>query len=190
MLTREMLYSLEQYRRIRPEFRAKTMAHKKRRFAPLGPNASLHFEDELTMHYRMQEVMRLARMFEPKSIQEELDACNSLIPDGANWKAMLMLKCLDFEEGENPQEPLIVFEKTVWMQVADFARIVPLPNDGLEFETEGTLEVRFLRFELTPEMVAAVKRGAPVLVGVDHPHYKVEQLLPQATRDSLAADLA
>ena len=190
MLTREKLYSLEQYRRIRPDFRAKAMAHKKRRFAPLGPNASLHFEDELTMHYQMQEVMRLMPMFEPESIQEELDACNALIPDGANWKAMLMIEYPDVEERKNPREPLIIFEKTMWMQVADFARIVPIPNEDLGPASEGTLEVRFLRFELTPEMVAAVKRGAPVLVGVDHPRCKVEQLLPQATRDSLAADLA
>ena len=98
MLTHETLLSLEQYHRLRPEFRAKVIAHKKLRNVPLGANASLHFEDELTMRYQVQEMIRLERMYEPELIQDELDVYNPLIPDGANWKATLMIEYPDPEE--------------------------------------------------------------------------------------------
>jgi hypothetical protein len=191
MLTHEKLFSLEQYHRLRPEFRAKVIAHKKLRVVPLGPNASLHFEDEMTMHYQVQEMIRLERMYEPELIQEELDVYNPLIPDGANWKATLMLEFPDVEERKRALARLIGFEKAVWAQVADFARVHPIANEDLERETEEkTSAVHFLRFELTPEMVAAAKNGASIRIGVEHPNYRADTVLPQATRDSLAADLA
>jgi hypothetical protein len=191
MLTRDKLYSLEQYHRIRNEFRAKAMAHKQLRLVPLGPHASLHFEDELTMHYQVQEMIRLERMYEPELIQDELDVYNPLIPDGANWKATLMIEYADPEERKRALALLIGFEKAVWTQVGDFARIVPIANEDLERSTEAkTSAVHFLRFELTPTMVAAAKQRAPIRVGVDHLQYQAELTLPQATRDSLVADLA
>jgi len=191
MLTPDKLYSLEQYYRLRPEFRLKIIAHKRLRRVPLGPNASLHFEDELTMLYQVQEMIRLERMYESELIQEELDVYNPLIPEGSNWKATLMLEFSDPEERKRQLSRLIGFEKAVWARVADFERIQPIANEDLERETEvKTSAVHFLRFELTPEMAAAAKQGAPIRFGVDHPHYTAELSLPAATRDSLAADLA
>lgn len=190
MLTRDKLYSLEQYHRIRDQFRAKAMAHKKLRLVPLGPNASLHFEDELTMLYQVQEMIRLERMYEPELIQDELDVYNPLVPDGANWKATLMIAYADPGERKQALARLVGLEKAVWAQVGDFARVVPIANEDLERSTEEkTSAVHFLRFELTAEMVAAAKRGAPIRVGVDHPQYKAGTTLPPATRDSLAGDL-
>ena len=143
------------------------------------------------MHYQVQEMIRLERMYEPELIQEELDVYNPLIPDGANWKATLMLEFPDVEERKRALARLIGFEKAVWAQVADCARVHPIANEDLERETEEkTSAVHFLRFELTPEMVAAAKNGASIRIGVEHPNYSAESVLPQATRDSLAADLA
>ena len=191
MLTRDKLYSLEEYHRVRDAFRATAMAHKKLRRVPLGPNASLHFEDELTMRYQVQEMIRLERMYEPEAIQEELDVYNPLIPDGANWKATLMVEYADAEERKQALARLVGFERAVWAQVGDLARVTPIANEDLERSTAGkTSAVHFLRFELTPEMAAAAKQGAPIRVGVDHPCYKAELILPPATRDSLASDLA
>ncbi len=191
MLTREKLFSLEQYHRLRPEFRAKVMAHKKLRLVPLGLNASLHFEDELTMRYQVQEMIRLERMYEPDLIQDELDVYNPLIPDGANWKATLMIEFPDAEERKHRLAELIGLEKAVWARVADFAPVRPIANEDLDRETSvKTSAVHFLRFELSAEMVAAAKQGAPIRLGVDHPRYQAEITLSPATRDTLAGDLA
>jgi hypothetical protein len=191
VLTPESLFSLETYARVRKEFRAKVMAHKTIRLVELGPHASIHFEDALTMQYQVQEMLRLERIFEPEGIQEELDVYNPLIPDGSNWKATLMLEFPDPEERKGQLVRLKGFEQAVWAQIADFPRIRPIANEDLERETEAkTSAVHFLRFELTAEMAVAAKQGAPIRFGVDHPNYQAELSLPPATRDSLAADLA
>jgi hypothetical protein len=190
VLTRDDLLSLEQYHRQRQEFRAKAIAHKKLRNVELGPHASLHFEDELTMRYQIQEMIRLERMYEPELIQDELDVYNPLIPDGANWKATLMIEYPNEKERKEALARLVGFEHKVWVQVGELARVHPICNEDLDRTTpEKTSAVHFLRFELTPEMVAAVKSGAPIRAGVDHPAYQANVALPQATRDSLATDL-
>lgn len=190
MLTHADLYSLEQYARARPEFRAKVMAHKKNRLVALGPNATLHFEDRLTMQYQVQEMLRLERMFEPELIQDELDVYNPLIPDGSNWKATFMVEFSDPEERKVQLAKMIGIEKAVWVQVADFARVTPIANEDLERETdEKTSSVHFLRFELTPPMIAALKAGAALTMGIDHPAYRASVTPPPAVRQSLIADL-
>jgi len=190
MLTHADLYSLEQYARLRPEFRAKVIAHKKHRLVHLGEHATLHFEDALTMQYQVQEMLRLERIFEPELIQEELDVYNPLIPEGSNWKATFMIEYPDESERRDKLARMLGVEKAVWMQVADFSRVHPIANEDLDRETEEkTAAVHFLRFELTPAMVAAVKQGAAIRAGIDHPAYREEVTLAEEVRASLAGDL-
>jgi len=191
-LAREDLYSLEKYAEVRPDYRARVMAHKKNRRLPIGPNANLYFEDALTMQYQIQEMLRIEKIFEADGIQEELDAYNPLIPDGSNWKATFMMEFPDPQERAQQLAKLIGIEKQVWVQVADFARVSPVANEDLDRETEEkTSSVHFMRFELSPEMVAAVKEGAAVSMGIDHPNYTYAvEPIPQNVRDSLAEDLA
>jgi hypothetical protein len=191
MLKHEDLYSLEQYARARPEFRAKVMAHKKNRLVQLGEHATLYFEDRLTMQYQVQEMLRLERMFEPELIQEELDVYNPLIPDGGNWKATFMIEYSDPEERKAQLAKLIGVEKAVWVTIADFARVHPIANEDLDRETEDkTSSVHFLRFELTPEMITALKSGAALTMGIDHPNYQASVTPADAVKTSLMADLA
>jgi hypothetical protein len=191
MLTHENLYSLEKYARVRPEFRARVIAHKKNRQVPLGANATLYFEDALTMQYQVQEMLRLERMFEPGPIQDELDVYNPLIPDGCNWKATFMVEFPDEAERRQKLAQLIGIEKAVWVQVAGFDKLISIANQHLDRETEDkTSAVHFMRFELTPAMAAAAKQGAAIRAGIDHPNYQAEITLPPAIRDSLAGDLA
>jgi hypothetical protein len=189
-LTHENLYSLEQYSRIRPEFRAQVIEHKKARRVGLGPNAALYFEDELTMKYQVQEMLRLERMFEAEAIQGELDVYNPLIPDGSNWKATFMLEYQDVDERRQALAQLIGIERAIWMRVEGHDKVRPIANEDLERETaDKTASVHFLRFELSPAMVAAVKQGAAIYAGIDHPAYQSECRIADATRASLADDL-
>lgn len=189
-LTHENLFSLEQYARIRPEFRAKVIEHKKNRRLPLGEHAALYFEDALTMQYQVQEMLRIERIFEPEGIQDELDVYNPLIPDGHNWKATFMLEYGDVDERKAALSKLIGVERAVWLQVGEFSRVHPIANEDLKRETEDkTASVHFVRFELTPDMVAAVKSGSLLRAGIDHPAYQVSVTVPPAVRASLAEDL-
>ena len=191
-LRREDLYSLEKYAQVRAEFRAGVMAHKKERRLPIGPHATLYFEDSLTIQYQVQEMLRIERIFEPEGIQEELDAYNPLIPDGSNWKATFMMEYPDEQERRRALAGLVGIEDKVWVQVVGFDRVYAVADEDLERANEDkTSSVHFLRFELTPEMVGGVKGGAPVSAGIDHPRYGfAAEPIPGPIRDSLAGDLA
>jgi hypothetical protein len=189
-LKREDLYSLEQYAQLRPQFRAQVMQHKKNRKVPIGPNATLSFEDRLTMQYQVQEMLRVERIFEAEGIEDEIATYNPLIPDGANWKATFLLEYPDIEQRQRALAQLKGIEDRVWVRVTDFEPVWAIADEDLDRETESkTSSVHFLRFELTPAMIAAVKRSAAVSMGIDHPQYRHEVAVPPAVRDSLAADL-
>jgi hypothetical protein len=189
-LTRADLMSLEQYSLARKEFRAKVLDHKRNRLVGVGPNATWCFEDQLTIQYQVQEMLRVERIFEAAGIQDELDAYNPLIPDGTNWKVTFLLEFPDVEERRVRLAGLKGIEDRCWVQVADFDRVMAIADEDLERENdEKTSAVHFMRFELTPPMIAKVRDGGAVAVGIDHPNYRHEvRPLPQAVRDSLAKD--
>ncbi|MEW8046642.1 MAG: DUF3501 family protein [Candidatus Thiodiazotropha sp.] len=190
-LSHSDLYSLEEYARIRQQFRAKVIDHKKSRRLPIGPHAALYFEDELTMQYQIQEMLRIERIFEQQGIQDELDVYNPLIPDGMNWKATFMMEYHDVDERKKALAGLIGIEEAIWVQVAGFDKVRPIANEDLERSTEEkTSAVHFLRFELTRPMIDALKGGATLSVGIDHPNYgyTVDDL-ESSVRESLIKDL-
>ncbi|HKQ31022.1 MAG TPA: DUF3501 family protein [Burkholderiales bacterium] len=189
-LRREELYSLEQYAGIRPLFRAKVIEHKKNRQVAIGPHATLSFEDRLTMHYQVQEMLRVERIFEPEGIEQEIEAYNPLIPDGSNWKATFLLEYPDAEERRVALEGLKGIEDRVWVRAEGFEPVWAIADEDLERENDTkTSSVHFLRFQLDASIVAAIKRGAAVRMGIDHARYRHEVMLSATVRDSLAADL-
>jgi hypothetical protein len=189
-LSRQDLISLEQYAEQRGDFRARVMAHKKTRQVPIGAHATLYFEDRLTMQYQVQEMLRAERIFEADGIQEELDAYNPLIPDGSNWKATFMIEFDDVDERRDALARLLGIEDKLWVQAGDQDKVYAIADEDLERATEDkTSAVHFVRFELTPAMVSAVKAGSPVRMGSDHADYRYEAELAPAARDALANDL-
>jgi hypothetical protein len=191
-ITRESLMTLEAYAKSRKDFRAKVIAHKKARTVHLGEHLTLAFEDELTMRYQIQEMLRIEKIFEEEGIQDELDAYNPLVPDGTNFKATMLIEYEDVEERRSALASLKGVEDRVYVQVEGCPRVYAIADEDLERENEEkTSSVHFLRFELTPEMVAALKYGVGLTIGVDHPNYRAE--IPRVgaeTRTALVADLS
>lgn len=190
-LTRDDLFSLEKYAEVRKDFRAEVLAHKQDRRLPLGTNATLYFEDRLTMQYQIQEMLRIERIFEAEGINEELDAYNPLIPDGANWKATFMVEFPDIDERRAMLSNLVGVENRVWLQVGDGDKVRPIADEDLErSDDDKTSAVHFLRFELNPQQVADLKGGAKLAAGIDHDNYTVDvDPVPDNVRASLLADL-
>ncbi|MGB7541148.1 MAG: DUF3501 family protein [Burkholderiales bacterium] len=190
-IDRASLMTLEAYARERPQFRAKVMAHKKDRVVHLGDHLTLIFEDELTIRYQVQEMLRAERIFEEAGIQEELETYNPLVPDGRNFKATMMLEYPDSEERRVWLERLIGIEDKVWIQVEGCERVWAIADEDLERENDQkTSSVHFLRFELAENMAQALKRGGGLRIGVEHPHYTAALEAPATVRGSLVKDLA
>jgi hypothetical protein len=191
-ITRDSLLPLEAYAKARAEFRQRVLAHKKLRTVPLGEHVTLLFEDELTVRYQIQEMLRIEKVFEEAGIRDELDAYNPLVPDGTNLKATMLVEYEDPEARKAALVRLIGIEDRVWIEVEGCARVYAIADEDLPRENDvKTSAVHFLRFELTPEMASALRRGAGLAIGVDHPAYAaVIPSLDPATRTALAADIA
>lgn len=190
-LKREDLYSLEQYSEMRDDYRKKVMAHKENRRLELGDNLLLSFEDQLIMQYQIQEMLKAEKIFDVEGIEEELAVYNTLIPDGSNWKATMLIQYPDVEERQKQLARLIGIEDLIWLQVEGFEKVYAIADEDLERDNaEKTSAVHFMRFELNKEMIAAVKSGAAISAGVDHENYRYTiNPLASNLRDSLAGDL-
>ena len=190
-ITRKSLMPLEEYAVKRKDFRTRVMAHKHNRKVHLGEHITLLFEDELTIRYQIQEMLRAERIFEEAGIVEELEAYNPLIPDGSNWKVTMLIEYPDESERKQALSRLINVEDRVWIQVADQSRVFAIADEDLERETEEkTSSVHFLRFELDAAMKEALKQGQALAMGIDHPNYGVSvEKVAEAVRQSLMNDL-
>jgi hypothetical protein len=191
-ITRDSLMTLEAYAKARKDFRAKVIAHKKARTVHLGEHLTLAFEDELTMRYQVQEMLRIEKIFEDEGIQDELDAYNPLVPDGTNLKATMLIEYEDVGERQRALARLKGIEGRVYVEVDGFPRVCAIADEDLEREdAEKTSSVHFLRFELTRAMIDALRVGVALGVGVDHAQYqaRISAVGPE-THKALLADLA
>jgi hypothetical protein len=190
-VARESLLTLESYAKARPALRAEVIAHKRRRTVHLGDHVSLLFEDEKTIRYQVQEMLRVEKIFEEAAIQDELDAYNPLVPDGSNFKATMLIEYANEADRKIALKKLIGIEDRVFVQVEGRARVYAIADEDLDRETdEKTSAVHFVRFELTPDMKAALSAGAQLAVGCDHEAYTttVAELSPE-TLAALVGDL-
>lgn len=191
-LDRSTLWSLEEYAERRDDYRREVIAHKKHRRVALGPNITLLFEDFTTMKYQVQEMLRTEKIFEAAGIAEELESYNPLIPDGSNWKATMLIEYPDVEERRIALGKMPGVENTVWVQVEGCDRIAAVANEDMERSTDDkAAAVHFLRFELDSQSVTALKAGAALAMGVDHPEVRCEiNPVTGDARESLLNDLA
>lgn len=191
-ITRDSLMTLESYAKARVDFRAKVIAHKQTRTVALGAHVTLIFEDELTMRYQIQEMLRVEKIFEERGIQDELDAYNPMIPDGGNWKATMMIEYPDVEERQRMLAKLVGIEDRVWARVAGFAPVYAIADEDLDRSTDDkTAAVHFLRFEIDARMQQALKSGAALAMGVDHPAYRASMdPVAASVQQSLLQDFA
>ena len=189
-LTRNDLWSLEEYAERRTQFREQVLAHKKLRQVQLGPHATLYFEDKLTMQYQIQEMLRVERIFEAAAIEEELDAYNPLIPDGSNWKATFMIEYGDVEERQRALATMGGIEETVWVQIGQGTKAYAIANEDMERTRDSkAAAVHFMRFELSDQDLAALRQGAEVQMGLDHASIANSVPLNADSRQVLCNDL-
>lgn len=190
-LQRSDLWSLEEYAEKRCNFKSKVIAHKQNRQLPIGPNATVYFEDNLTIQYQIQEMLRIERIFEAAAIEEELATYNPLIPDGSNWKATLMIEFTDETERRVALAKMRGIEDSIWMQVEGHDKITPFANEDMERTNDDkTSAVHFLRFELEQEMITSLKNGANLSAGIAHAEYHhTVDVVPDEIRKLLLEDL-
>jgi hypothetical protein len=189
-ITRDSLMTLEAYSKYRKAHKGDVIAHRKLRSVQLGDHITLQFESELTIRYQIQEMLRIEKIFEEEGIEQEIEAYVPLMPDGTNWKATMMIEYPDVNERKRELARLIGVEDRMFVEVEGHERVYAIADEDLDRENdEKTSAVHFVRFELTPGMIAAIKAGAGVKVGCDHRNYPAHVTIAPETLASLAGDL-
>ena len=190
-VSRESLLTLEAYAKARPQWLARLREHRRNRRLAVGPHVTLLFEDELTIRFQIQEMLHIEKTFDEAGITDEIEVYNPLIPDGSNFKATMLIEYTDPEVRKRELAQLRGIEREIWLEVTGAGRINAIADEDLDRETEEkTSAVHFLRFELTPGMVAALKGGAVMAIGIDHDHYRAEvSPVPAEVRAALLLDL-
>lgn len=189
MMVRDDLYSLEEYAKIREQFKRHAIAHRQSRQVSIGTNMTLAFEDRMTVKYQIQEMLHIERTFEQDGIQDELDAYNPLIPTGQNLKATLTIEYGDPTIRAEKLGELKGVEDTVFIQVFGHEPVYAIANEDIpRSNDEKTSAVHFMRFELTDSMIEDIHSGKDLFVGVDHPKYNFTTKVSQETVVKLSKD--
>jgi hypothetical protein len=190
-ITRDSLMTLEAYSKYRKANKPQIIAHRRLRSVQLGEHVNLQFEDEQTVRYQIQEMLRIEKLFEDEAIQSEIDAYAPLVPDGSNWKATMLIEYPDAHERKRELARLIGVEDRLFVEVEGHARVYAIADEDLDRENaEKTSAVHFVRFEFTPTARQAVRAGAAVRLGCDHRNYPAHMSIPAETLASLAGDLS
>ena len=191
-IARNSLLSLEEYAKKRSDIRTDAMRLKKVRSVFVGPNMTLQFESEATIRYQIQEMLRIEKTFEEEGIQDELEAYNPLVPDGTNLKCTQMIEFPDEDERRVRLAELVGVEDRTYIQVQGQDRVYAIADEDMDRSTATkTSSVHFMRFEFTASMIKAIKAGAQIAMGVDHPKYnfRVDEIDPE-TQGALTKDFA
>jgi hypothetical protein len=189
-ITRDSLMTLEAYQKYRKEHKADVIAHRRLRSVHLGEHINMQFESEMTLRYQIQEMLRIEKMFDEEGIQQELDVYAPLMPDGANWKATMLIEYPDENERRRELARLIGVEDRMFIEVEGYDHVYAIADEDLDRENdEKTSAVHFVRFELTPAMVAALKAGGSAKLGCDHTNYPAHTIISPETLASLVSDL-
>ncbi len=190
MLTHSDLHSLEEYSRMRDEFKQYAVTHRKNRQVAIGGHVTLHFEDRVSVQYQIQEMLLIERTFSQQGIQDELDAYNPLIPTGTNLKATMTIEYSDPAVRSSMLTKLHRIEDHVYVKVEGHQPVYAIANEDMDRSTDTkTAAVHFLRFELTPEMIRDIRSGTSAFtVGVDHAEYQDYTRVSTLTKEQLVKD--
>ena len=92
-LTLDDLMPLEEYAGRRREFFESHGRYLDRyRRVRIGPRITLVFENRQTLWFRVQELLRIARLADPERVQQELTLANRLLPQRDRLQAALLLE--------------------------------------------------------------------------------------------------
>jgi hypothetical protein len=188
-LTRADIRGPRLYEGFRDDLRKRVIALKRVRRVSVGPLVSLVFENRTTMISQVEEMCRAEGISEPEKIQHEIDTYNAILPDDGQLGATLLIEITEEHQISSTLERLVGLQDHVWLIVG--GERVRAEFDPEQFAADKLAAVQYLRFSLSPQAQRALRsEGTAVAVAIDHPAYRHEAHLGEASRASLAEDLA
>ena len=188
-LTSKNLLSLEDYEKGREQIKSDLLVHKKNRSIMIGENILLLFEDFDTIKYQVHEMLRIEKISKESDINEEISAYRSLIPDGDNLKATMLIMYPDIEERRVMLKKLHDLENSIYLCIDNSKRIFAVSDEDLErTRDQKTSAVHFLRFQLDSDSIEKFKSSDNIVFGATHDSYSSDIKIGSETKSALLND--
>jgi hypothetical protein len=152
---------------------------------------TLVFENRDTVRFQIQEMARVEKLLTDEAIQVELDIYNPLIPAPGTLSATMFLELTTKGDLEYWLPRLVGIERSVRLDLGDGSAVSALVEEQHAEQltrVDTTASVHYVRFEFSPDQVAAFSQG-PVHLTVDHPEYAHSVRLGAPTVAELVLDL-
>lgn len=188
-ITKEDLLSLEEFSKIRTQRRHQTIQIKKNRRVPLGPNATLFFENDQTLWWQIQEMLYIEKGGDAQ-MEDELLAYNPLLPQGQELVATFMIEIDDPALRAEVLGNLGGIEHHLTFRFAGHT-ITGRPEEDLNRTTDSgkTSAIHFIHWDFTKEQIAEFsKPHQDIIIEVTHPDFTFKTLMNETVRVALQSD--
>lgn len=186
-IQRNEILGLGEYEAVRPHFRARVIDEKKQRRVALGPRATALFENRDTVLLQIQEMLRTERITREAAIQHEMDTYNAFVPGARELSCTVMIEIDEKEE----REKFLVDARGI-----ESAFSVTCGGEKCDGHTtpdrllpDRASAVIYLKIPLGERAAAALEKGEPVVLAVDHAAYRASVTLPAPLAKLLGEDL-
>lgn len=179
---REQLLDYVTYTEQRDGIRAKALAAKAVRRYHVGPHLTFLFDNDVTVHYQVQEMMRVERIVKEADIQHELQTYNELLGGPGELGCTLLIEIDDPAQRDVLLPKWLGLNAHLYLELPDGTRVRPTFDARQVGETRLSA-VQYLKFD--------VQGAVPVAIGCDFEDavLKHRTALTPEQRAALEADL-
>ncbi|MEC9456362.1 MAG: DUF3501 family protein [Candidatus Neomarinimicrobiota bacterium] len=190
-LSASTLMNIIEYEKVRHTYRQDIIAYKKNRRISLGPNVMLTFENEKTLTFQIQEIMRAERLVHDEQIQEEVDVYNTIMPPENGLSATLFIEVVEEAKIRPVLNKFIGLtdRQSLYLDI-NGEKIYAEFEQGREEENKIS-SVHYVQFQFSSEQKNNFTDSeSKIKLGIDYKDYKYTETVPEGLQRSLCEDLS
>ena len=187
----DTLLNIIEYEKVRHTYRQDIIAYKKNRRISLGPNIMLTFENEKTLTFQIQEIMRAERLVHDEQIQEEVDVYNTIMPPENGLSATLFIEVVEEAKIRPVLNKFIGLtdHQTLYLDI-NGEKVYAEFEQGREEENKIS-SVHYVQFLFSNEQKNNFTDSeSETKLGIDYKDYKYTKTVPDGLQRSLCEDLS
>jgi hypothetical protein len=188
-ITKADILSLEEFSKIRQQKRTAIGGIKRNRRVPLGPEATLYFENYDTLWWQIQEMLYIEKGGDAQ-LEDELLAYNPLLPQGKELVATFMIEIESPERRSKILAELGGVEQYLSMRFGGHVlKAIPEEDPYRTTDAGKTSAIHFLRWHLSPDQIKDFsKTGQDIVVEISHPKFTHKAIMSEPVRQALSQD--
>ena len=186
----DSLLNIIEYEKVRDDYRKNIIQYKKSRRIVLGSNVAMVFENERTLGFQIQEIMRAERLVHDEQILEEIEVYNSIMPPKNGLSATLFIEITDEKKIKSILNDFIGLTdgENLYFEIGD-DKIFATFEQGRE-EEDKISSVHYVQFHFDQDQKARlVDPKEKVNIVINYNNYIYSMPIQDKMRSSLHEDL-